>query len=260
MRMLIGMLLIAFLLPSNIVFGQNGKDDLDFILKDDKEESKSGILKNTHTSLRFGIPVAFSSLPDSIKFSPMNSLGTGLYFCYVFNLTRNFSLALSPMMWFHKVGYKPSSKRVFPSVDSSNTLEKLRTFSAGLSVEIRITVSRDNKGRSAFMIAPGFEVDFPLVQTLKKNYSLKLPDGSTFDTKQKTTGIDIFYPYRYSAYLLIGHRAVGLRVTYWFTPWFKASKYDVINGIPVISETGSRAIPPVSQFEIGVYWGLDNGK
>ncbi len=239
------------------VLGQNQtKDDLDFILKDDKE--KRGFIKSSDMSIRFGMPISLTPLPDSIKFSPFNSLGTGIYFRYKLKLTQNFNLAISPMIWFHKIGYKPSTTRVFPTIDSSNTLEKLRSTSLGLSIEMQITVARDNKGRAGFIIAPGFEVDFPLVQTLKKNYTIKNPNGTSYDAKTKITGLDIFYPYRYSAYLLIGHRTVGVRVAYWFTPWFQIGKYESIKGVPVVSEQGSRTIPPVSQIEVGIYWGLSD--
>ncbi|NPA33904.1 MAG: hypothetical protein GXO48_03125 [Chlorobi bacterium] len=230
------------------------EDDLDFILKDDKEPK--GFVKNIGTSLRFGLPVSFSPLPDSIKFSTFNSLGTGIYTMIKLELTENFSLAFSPTIWFHKVGYKPSAKRVFPSIDSNNTLEKLRTTSLGLSIEIHITVAKDNKGRPGFVIAPGFEADFPIVQTLKKKYILKTPTGSSYDVVSKTIGLNIFYPYRYAAYLLVGHRDIGVRFSYWFTPWFKLAKYNIVNGVPEVSETGTRSLPPVSQFEVGIYLGL----
>ena len=248
---------LALVLALTTAIAQNNKvkDDLDFILKDDDTEKK-GFFQSSNASIRFGIPLPLVSLPDSIKFSPFNSLGTGIYFRYSLELTKNFSIVFSPMLWFHKVGYKPSANRVFPSIDSNNTLEKLRTTSLGLSIEMEITVARDNKGRRSFLIVPGFEADFPLIQTLKKKYQLKTADGRSYDAKTKLSGIDIFYQYRYSAYLLIGHRTVGLRLAYWFTPWFKTGKYNIVNGVPIANENGTRSIPPVSQFEIGIYWGL----
>ncbi len=228
----------------------------DFVLKGDI--SSGSDLAKELTSIRLSAPVPLAPLPDSIRFDPLRSVGVGIYMGRFVQVTEQFALSLAGFAWFHKVGYRPNKARLFPTPDTLGIFnDKLRAFTLGIDVGIYIVVARNSKGKPALIIQPGFEAGYVIAQTLKRKFSYDA-GGKTFRVKEKVQGLNIFHPYRYGPYLLIGHKDIGLRIAYRFTPWFVPGKYRVNSTpyIPVADDNGTHMLPPVSPLEIGLYLGL----
>jgi hypothetical protein len=167
-------------------------------------------------------------MPESV---PLNNSRSGIWsfgISYGFPIGKTVEFKLEPRASWHKMYFKPTPAKTFPTSDVSEELiyEKQRAFYVEVPVGFKFKLARNADDKYKFHLEGGFSFGFNAGSTFKSRREVDLDGNGQFESKMTTKvhRIQELNSLRYGPYARIGTNWIAIYGFYRMTDIFDPSK------------------------------------
>ncbi len=189
---------------------------------------------------------ADSLVPFGVSRSGAYTVGIG----YGFPIGKVLELKLEPRATWHKIYFRPSPDKWFPSAlnDSSLVFEKQRIFYLELPVGLKFKMARNAVEKYQVLLETGFSAGVNFGGALRTRTLVDTDQDGTFDGRvtSKLTRVGEWNRFRFGPYARFGLRYVSIYGFYRMTSLYRPG--TKFNDTP----TTTRPYPNFPKLEIGI--------